>query len=54
VTPKVPFVLEKPLGQDRASAEAINRSVGAIFGEQQIFFTFLLSITIWARKRSRT
>jgi glucose-6-phosphate 1-dehydrogenase len=37
VTPKSRVVLEKPLGQDRASAEAINRSVGAIFAEQQIY-----------------
>jgi glucose-6-phosphate 1-dehydrogenase len=37
VTPKSRVVLEKPLGQDRVSAEAINRSVGAIFGEHQIY-----------------
>jgi glucose-6-phosphate 1-dehydrogenase len=37
VTPKSRVVLEKPLGQDRSSAEAINRSVGAIFGEHQIY-----------------
>jgi glucose-6-phosphate 1-dehydrogenase len=30
-------VLEKPLGQDLASAAAINRHVGAIFSEPQIF-----------------
>jgi glucose-6-phosphate 1-dehydrogenase len=37
VTPVSRVVLEKPLGQDRASADAINRSVGAIFGEHQIY-----------------
>jgi len=37
VTPKSRIVLEKPLGHDRASAEEINRSVGAIFAEQQIY-----------------
>ena len=37
VTPKTRVVLEKPLGQDRASAEAINHSVGAIFREHQIY-----------------
>jgi len=37
VTPKSRVVLEKPLGQDRTSAEAINRSVGAIFAEHQIY-----------------
>ena len=37
VTPKSRVVLEKPLGHDRASAELINRSVGAIFAEQQIY-----------------
>ena len=37
VTPKTRVVLEKPLGHDRASAELINRSVGAIFAEQQIY-----------------
>ena len=37
VTPKTRVVLEKPLGQDRASAELINRSVGSIFAEQQIY-----------------
>ena len=37
VTPKTRIVLEKPLGQDRASAEAINQSVGAIFREHQIY-----------------
>jgi glucose-6-phosphate 1-dehydrogenase len=37
VTPKTRVVLEKPLGQDRASAEAINQSVGAIFREHQIY-----------------
>lgn len=37
VTPKTRIVLEKPLGQDRSSAEAINQSVGAIFREHQIY-----------------
>lgn len=37
VTPKSRVVLEKPLGHDRASAELINRSVGAIFAEHQIY-----------------
>jgi glucose-6-phosphate 1-dehydrogenase len=37
VTPKARVVLEKPLGQDRASAERINSLVGSIFEEKQIF-----------------
>ena len=37
VTPGARVVLEKPLGQDRTSAEEINRSVGTIFPETQIF-----------------
>ncbi|HEY1898275.1 MAG TPA: glucose-6-phosphate dehydrogenase [Steroidobacteraceae bacterium] len=37
VTPRSRVVLEKPLGQDRASAEAINQLVGSIFHEQQIY-----------------
>jgi glucose-6-phosphate 1-dehydrogenase len=37
VTPRTRVVLEKPLGQDRNSAEVINHSVGAIFPEQQIY-----------------
>jgi hypothetical protein len=37
VTPKSRVVLEKPLGHDRTSAEAINRSVGAMFAEHQIY-----------------
>jgi glucose-6-phosphate 1-dehydrogenase len=37
VTPKTRVVLEKPLGHDRASAEAINSSVAAIFREHQIY-----------------
>jgi len=36
-TPGARVVLEKPLGQDLASANEINRHVGAIFSEQQIF-----------------
>jgi glucose-6-phosphate 1-dehydrogenase len=31
------IVLEKPLGQDQASAEKINEHVGAVFSEKQIF-----------------
>jgi glucose-6-phosphate 1-dehydrogenase len=37
VTPKTRVVLEKPLGQDRASAAAINDLVGSIFSERQIY-----------------
>ena len=37
VTPGARVVLEKPLGQDRVSAEEINRNVGAIFPEPQIY-----------------
>ena len=37
VTPLSRVVLEKPLGQDRASAEEINQQVGAIFTERQIY-----------------
>src|ERR1700722_451436 len=37
VTPKSRVVLEKPLGQDRASAGAINQLVGSIFQEKQIY-----------------
>jgi len=37
VTPKARVVLEKPLGQDRASAEKINSLVGSIFEEKQIY-----------------
>jgi glucose-6-phosphate 1-dehydrogenase len=37
VTAKSRVVLEKPLGQDRASAEIINQQVGAIFDERQIY-----------------
>ncbi len=37
VTPKSRVVLEKPLGQDRASAEKINSLVGSIFEEKQIY-----------------
>ncbi|HTQ35947.1 MAG TPA: glucose-6-phosphate dehydrogenase [Steroidobacteraceae bacterium] len=36
-TPGARVVLEKPLGQDLASASGINRHVGAIFSEPQIF-----------------
>ncbi len=37
VTPKARVVLEKPLGEDRASAEKINSLVGSIFEEKQIY-----------------
>jgi glucose-6-phosphate 1-dehydrogenase len=37
VTPASRVVLEKPLGQDRASSALINERVGAIFSERQIF-----------------
>jgi glucose-6-phosphate 1-dehydrogenase len=37
VTPGARVVLEKPLGQDRASADNINQNVGAIFSERQIY-----------------
>jgi glucose-6-phosphate 1-dehydrogenase len=37
VTPGSRVVLEKPLGQDRESADDINRNVGAIFTEPQIY-----------------
>ncbi len=37
VTPGARVVLEKPLGQDRASANQINHNVGAIFPERQIY-----------------
>ncbi|GLX01129.1 glucose-6-phosphate dehydrogenase [Microtetraspora sp. NBRC 16547] len=37
VTPRSRVVLEKPLGRDLVSAQAINDEVGAIFDERQIF-----------------
>jgi glucose-6-phosphate 1-dehydrogenase len=37
VTPYSRVVLEKPLGHDLESAEAINEAVGAVFDEQQIY-----------------
>jgi len=37
VTPVTRLVLEKPLGKDFASAQAINAAIGASFSEQQIF-----------------
>ncbi|WP_313071790.1 glucose-6-phosphate dehydrogenase [Melaminivora sp.] len=36
-TPRTRVVLEKPLGHDLASNQAINAAVRAVFGEQQIF-----------------
>ncbi|MBL6752355.1 MAG: glucose-6-phosphate dehydrogenase [Nevskia sp.] len=37
VTPQSRVVMEKPLGRDLATSDAINESVGAIFEERQIF-----------------
>jgi len=37
VTPLTRVVIEKPLGQDLASARRLNDAVGAVFGEEQIF-----------------
>ena len=37
VTPQSRVVLEKPLGRDRKSADAINEAVGRIFDESRIF-----------------
>ncbi|MFV3076301.1 glucose-6-phosphate dehydrogenase [Niveispirillum fermenti] len=37
ICPKTRVVLEKPIGKDRASANAVNDEVGAIFKEEQIF-----------------
>jgi glucose-6-phosphate 1-dehydrogenase len=37
VTPNARVVLEKPLGRDLASSDAINTAVGAVFGEGQIY-----------------
>ena len=37
VTPASRVVLEKPIGHDLASAQAINNAVGAVFDESQIF-----------------
>ena len=37
VTPATRIMLEKPLGEDRESADRINAIVGAIVGEQQIY-----------------
>ncbi len=37
ICPRTRVVLEKPIGKDRASANAINDEVGAIFREDQIF-----------------
>lgn len=37
MTEKMRIVLEKPVGHDLASAQAINDAVGAYFSEQQIF-----------------
>ena len=37
ITPHARVVLEKPIGTDLASAQAINDQVGAVFAEDQIF-----------------
>lgn len=37
VTSRCRVVLEKPIGRDLASAQAINDAVGAVFAEEQIF-----------------
>ncbi len=37
LTPKTRVVLEKPIGHDLPSAQAINNEVGAVFDERQIF-----------------
>ena len=37
VTPEARVVLEKPIGHDLTEAQAINRAVGAVFDERQIF-----------------
>lgn len=37
ISPQTRVVLEKPIGKDQASAEAVNNEVGAIFKEEQIF-----------------
>ncbi len=37
ITPTTRIVLEKPVGRDRASAEAINEEVGQYFNEDQIY-----------------
>ncbi len=37
VTPPARVVLEKPLGRDLSSSEAINAAVGAVFAEHQIY-----------------
>ncbi len=37
VTPRSRVVLEKPLGKDLVSAQAINNEVGEVFAERQIF-----------------
>ena len=37
VTPSTRVVIEKPVGKDLASAEAVNKAVGAVFSEEQVF-----------------
>ena len=37
MTPKTRVVIEKPVGNDLASARAVNEAVGAVFAEEQIF-----------------
>ena len=37
VTPNSRIVVEKPIGRDLASAQALNDQIGGVFGEHQIF-----------------
>jgi glucose-6-phosphate 1-dehydrogenase len=37
VTPRARIIVEKPIGRDRASAEAINTEIGSVFAESAIF-----------------
>ena len=37
VTPKTRVIIEKPIGQDLASARAVNDAVGEVFDERQIY-----------------
>jgi glucose-6-phosphate 1-dehydrogenase len=37
ITPDSRIVMEKPIGRDLKSAEALNDGIGKVFGEQQIF-----------------
>jgi glucose-6-phosphate 1-dehydrogenase len=48
-TPYARIIVEKPVGRDLASAQAINQVTGRVFDESQIF----TSITIWEKKLFR-